>query len=148
MSAADLSERIAEIASALRAQDNRATDCPIFIVEEKRRLYGLDPGYADDAAIVWRDTENDYEEASPEVHARLETASDNDDDEEDWSRWERTAYLDQWHFVTACFTEAGCKEYIRVNGHNHRGELRVYAAGSWRNEEWRAVRDYLLGGAK
>lgn len=132
--------RIAEIGRALLTQDNRATDAPLFIVEEKRRVHGFDPAYSDQ--IAWIDTANDYEEASPEEHARLEAQ---------WARrrprpdgWTRTAYQDEWHFVTACFTEAGCQEYIRRNGHNHRGELRIYAAGSYRNEEFRAVRAFLI----
>ena len=33
----DLAAQIQEIAAHLATQDNRATDCPIFIVQEKRR---------------------------------------------------------------------------------------------------------------
>ena len=54
-------------------------------------------------------------------------------------------YQDTWHFVTACFTEVGCNDYIRLNGHNHRGKLRVYADSSYRNEEFRTVRAFLMG---
>lgn len=129
---------ITEIGRLLRTQDNRASDAPIFIVEEKRRFYGLDPAYAGE--IVWIDAEGD--EAAPEKHASLEAAWDEDGEEpEDWNR---TAYKDEWHFVTACLTEKGCQDYIARNGHNHRGELRTYAAGSYRNEEWRSVRSFLL----
>ena len=143
----DLAEQIAEIASRLATQDNRCTDCPIFIVQEKRRTYGFDPQWSDDSEIVWQDSENDYEEAGPEEHARLEALYDEGEDIP--GKWVRTAYQDTWEYVTACFTETGCAEYIRRNKHNHRGELRIYAAGSWRNDEWRAVRDLLLaiGGA-
>jgi hypothetical protein len=73
----------------------------------------------------------------------MEAAHDNGEDEPDG--WFRTAYQDTWHFVTACFTEAGCNDYIRLNGHNHRGKLRVYADSSYRNEEFRAVRAFLMG---
>ena len=132
---------MAEIGHLLRTQDNRATDVPIFIVQEQRRLYGLDPAYADDGGIVWLDCENDHAEVDAEEHARLEKLHDEGEDVP--GKWTRTAYRDEWHFVTACFTEAGCNEYIRVNGHNHRGKLRVYAAGSWRNEEWRSVYRFL-----
>lgn len=143
----DLAEQIAEIAKRLATQDNRATDCPIFIVQEKRRVYGMDPEYADDDAIAWLDCENDYDQADPEEHARLEALFDEGEDIP--GKWTRTAYQDTWEYVTACFTEAGCAEYIRRNKHNHRGELRIYAASSYRNDEFRAVRDLLLaiGGA-
>ena len=132
---------ITEIGRLIREQDNRATDAPIFVVEEKRRQYGLDPSYADDHEIVWLDSENDYEEATPEERTWLEKLDDNGEDVP--GRWTRTAYKDNWHFVTACFTEQGCKDYITLNGHNHK-ELRIYAAGSWRNEEWRTVRKFLM----
>lgn len=144
----DLAANIREIAGRLVTQDNRITDCPIFIVEEKRRTYGFDPQWSDDNEIVWLNGPNDNAEADPDEHKRLEAAwQETGDEEQDWTR---TAYQDTWEYVTACFTEAGCQEYIRVNKHNHRGELRIYAATSWRNAEFRAVRDLLValaGGA-
>lgn len=134
---------ILNIAKRLQTQDNRATDAPIFLVEEKIRVYGFDPAYANDAEIVWFDGPNDHEEATPEEHAKLEAEWQETGEEP--TDWTRTAYQDRWQFVTACFTEAGCQEYIALNGHNHRGELRVFADGSYRNEEWRAVRAFLMG---
>lgn len=134
-------DRIAEIGNLLRTQDNRITDAPLFIVQEQRRTYGFDPAYGGN--IVWIDSANDSVEATPEEHAEMEAAHDNGEDEPDG--WFRTAYQDTWHFVTACFTEAGCNDYIARNGHNHRGKLRVYADSSYRNEEFRAVRAFLMG---
>ncbi len=137
--APDLAADIRVIAARLVTQDNRITDCPIFLVEEKRRTYGFDPAYSDH--VVWRDVENDYAEAGPAKRGRLEALFRLGGDVP--AKWTRTAYQDTWEYVTACFTEAGCQEYIRVNKHNHRGELRIYAATSWRNAEFRAVRDLL-----
>lgn len=134
---------ILDIAKRLHTQNNRATDAPLFIVEEKVRVYGFDPDYADKDSIVWIDGANDHEEATPEEHAKLEAKWQETSEEP--ADWTRTAYQDRWEFVTACFTEAGCRDYIARNGHNHRGELRVYADGSYRNEEWRAVRTFLMG---
>lgn len=133
----DEADAFRKIARNLATQDNRATDCPIFIVQERRRVYGFDPAYSD--KTVWLDSDGD--EVDPEEHARLEAL--HDDAEDIPAERTRTAYQDTWEYVTACFTEAGCRDYIRRNGHNHRGELRIYAAGSWRNDEWRAVRDLL-----
>lgn len=132
--------RMTEIGQLIHTQDNRATDTPIFIVEEQRRTYGFDPDYTEDH-VAWIDMANDHVEATPEEHTKLEAQWGEDGIEPDG--WTRTAYQDAWHFVTACFTEQGCKDYIAANGHNHRGALRVYAAGSWRNEEWRAVAKFL-----
>lgn len=143
-------DRIAEIGNLLRTQDNRITDAPLFIVQEQRRTYGFDTAYSED--IVWLDSENENAEADAEEHARLERLHDecgvdrgHDEGECVPGKWTRTAYQDTWHFVTACFTEAGCNDYIRLNGHNHRGKLRVFADSSYRNEEFRAVRAFLMG---
>ena len=128
------------IGELIRTQDNRCTDAPMFVVQERRREYGYDQDRADEYA--WIDTESDYCEATAEERAVL----DRQDDEGDVpSRWEKVWYKDRWEFITACFTEQGCKDFIAADGHNH-GELRIYAYGSYRNAEFRAVRDFLKNG--
>lgn len=132
-------DRIAEIGHLIRTQDNRITDAPLFIVQEQKRTYGFDPAYSDKA--VWLDCEGGEVDAAEQT--RLEGL--HDDGEDIPGDYTRTAYQDTWHFVTACFTEKGCNDYIARNGHNHRGKLRVYADSSYRNEEFRAVRAFLMG---
>lgn len=134
----ELAAKLAAIASRLTSQDNRITDRPIFIVEERRRLYGMDPEYADDGGIVWRHWGG--HEADADEHSTLESNWDETEAEPDG--WTRTTYIDQWHFVTACFTEKGCEEYIERMKHRH-GELRIFAAGSYRNEEWQTIHGLL-----
>lgn len=125
---------IAGIQYRILTQDNRCTSEPIWIVQVCRRIYGMDPDYVSD--LAWIDEDGDP--AGPEEAAELEREYEATGDEPDC--WTRTAYIDVWEFVTACMTEAGCQAYIDRNGHNHSGELRIYAHGSYRNEEWRAVR--------
>jgi hypothetical protein len=137
----DILKKLCAIGKLLREQDNRATDVPIFLVEEKRRFYGLDADYADADEVVWLDGPNDNSEATPEEHAELEAKYDNGDSIDD--NWTRTAFKDEWHFVTACFTEQACKDYLHVNGHNLR-ETRIYAAGSYRNKEFRLIHQFLM----
>lgn len=127
-------EALAKIAHLIRTQDNRATDAPMFIVQERKRDYGYDCDFCDEH--VWLDTENDYVEATPAEVRNLESGK------MDGRRWQKTGYKDRWEFVTACFTEQGCKDFIAADGHNH-GELRIYAAGSYRNHEFRFVRDFI-----
>ena len=81
------------------------------------------------------------EEADDEGREELEEL---DKDGSVPSGWERSYYRDRWEFVTACFTEQGCKDYIAANGHNLT-EPRIYAYGSYRNNEFRAVRSALTG---
>jgi hypothetical protein len=130
-----LIERAAQL---LHTQDNRATQHPVFVVQQRRRICGVDDGYTDD--FVWMDEEWD-EVHDPELIEQLDVASSLDPPK----GYTRIGYLDIWEFVTACFTEQGCKDYIEVNGHNLR-EPRIYVESAHRNREWQAVRALLAGG--
>lgn len=137
--------KLAAIGRMIRDQDNRCTDAPLFIVQQKKRVYGFDSAFTDGDGVAWIDIANDFDEADREEHARLEAEWKDTRDEPEG--WQRTVYHDDWVFVTACFTEQGCKDYIRRNGHNLR-EPRIYADGSYRNEEFRTVREILMSLAK
>jgi len=130
-------EELAAIGKLIATQDNRATDQPLFIVQQKRRVYGIDPDYGGE--VVWLHC--DGFEADEKEFVQLEAAHDNGDD--DPENWTRISFHDYWEFVTACFTEQGCKDYIARDGHNL-NEPRIYAAGSYRNSEFRAIRNWLL----
>lgn len=146
--AADLLEKMAaapaapdelrEIGRLLATQNNRITDQPLFIVQQKRS-YVTDDDYSE--RYEWRETESgDHIEASPLRAARLELLHKH---YRETPGWQRFAMFDVWEFVTACFTEQGCKDYLRINGHNLK-ETRIYADGSFRNHEYQAVRSWLL----
>ena len=127
-----------KIGKLIREQDNRITDQPMFIVQQKRRICGMADGYADAYAWVHKDEGHEADEV---LSARL-TAKARDC--RSTGKWEQIGYQDIWEFVTACFTEKGCDDFIAVNGHNLT-EPRIYADGSYRNKEFRAVRGYLMG---
>jgi hypothetical protein len=128
--------KMAAIGERIRTQDNRITAAPIFIVQQVREFVA-DADYDNDG-IVWVD--EDGSKADAEEAARLEAEFKDTYDTPDG--WRRLAVKEVWEFVTACFTEQGCKDYIAANGHNLR-RPRIYADGSFRNAEWQAVRDYL-----
>ncbi|MGH8075604.1 MAG: hypothetical protein ACREO4_16260 [Lysobacter sp.] len=131
-------EAMARIGELIRTQDNRITDSPIFIVQQKRRICGIDADYTSN--FEWldpRDSSEVYDDAA-KAERDAERASEGLAPIE----WKQGGYIDIWEFVTACFSEQGCKDYIALDGHNLR-EPRIYAAGSYRNEEWRRVRAYL-----
>jgi hypothetical protein len=130
-------QKMADIGKLIREQDNRITDCPIFVVQEKVRDAGYDSGYA--SSYEWIDYDRDHKVAGETRAARLDAL---DDDGRKFGAWERVYYIDRWEFVTACFTEQGCKDFISRDGHNH-GECRIYAYGSYRNQEYRDVREFL-----
>jgi hypothetical protein len=130
-----LPSEIVAIIERLHTQDNRITADPLFAVQQKRRIYGVDPERCD--AVVWLDETGDYREADAEEHALFEKAETAPDG------WYRTGYIDQWEFVTGCFTEQGCKDFIACNGHNLK-EPRIYAYGAYRNAEFIALRKWLM----
>lgn len=132
---------LAKIGAAIAAQDNRATDAPIFIVQQKRS-YVTEEGY-NESRYEWRETESgDYSGPADDAELeRLEKFFSNEGHEP--KGWRRFAVMDVWEFVTACFTEQGCKDFIAINGHNLK-EPRIYAQGSYRNEEFRSIRKALI----
>lgn len=121
----------------LKTQDNRATYIPIFVVQQKKRDYGYDPNYSD--YHVWLDEE--CREADAEESSKLDKEYNRTYKEPEG--WTRTSYVDRWEFVTACFTEQGCKDYLELNGHNLK-ETRIYVESGRRNKEWEIVRNRLL----
>jgi hypothetical protein len=117
----------------LRTQDNRMTQNPMFCVQVKRRDVGYDSDYA--THRCWHDAENDV------------TIYDDDIDfagEPDGDQWDEFGFVDRWETVTVSFTEAGCEEYIRLDGHNLPKERRIYVQSFNRNPEMIAIREALL----
>lgn len=131
--------RLEYIAKQIREQDNRITANPIFIVQQRHRQYGIDPNYCED--IIWLHSD-EGEPVDDDEAERLEAEFKKTGDEPDG--YTRTAYIDSWEFVTACFTEEGCKDYLRSNGHNLK-EPRIYVESGFRNREWEFMREYLMG---
>jgi len=121
---------LAEIGERLRTQDNLCTADPMFCVQEKKTVYGLDPQWTDNP--VWIDTEDGvWEVPEPE-------------DGEETELIKQTGKFEYWETVMVSFTNAGCQEYLRLNGHNHRGETRIYVESFRRCPEMIAIREYLM----
>lgn len=132
-------DALIQIGTLIRTQDNRITNQPIFIVQQKVIDWGYGSEYAED--YKWIDnSDGEYPEADEELAAELEEMVGYGDVT---AGWEKVYYKERWEFVTACFTEQGCKDYIEINGHNL-NETRIYAEGSYRNNEYRAVREAIL----
>jgi hypothetical protein len=120
-------KELLDISERLKTQDNRITQNPMFCVQEKKRDVGYDSSYADDKC--WYDHESGdcvYEEPA------------------DLKGWKEFGYKDRWETVMVAFTEVGCQQYINLNGHNHRGELRIYAESFNRCPEMIAIREALM----
>lgn len=126
---------LAEIGGEILKQDNRCTAYPIFQVRGKRRIYGMDPDYADNP--VWIDLENECEETDPP-------------EDEDSTNLVKTGYVEIWEVITCAFTEKACLDYIERNRHRHSSyvELGVYEDSLYRNPEMIAIYNALISIAK
>ena len=124
------------IGELIRTQDNRITDQPMFVVFQKREIIGSDEHSPSRICWVW-----DGEEVSELRAKRLEALYQ---DGRDTRGYDRYAMQEVDEFVTACFTENGCKDFLRQNGHNLRQPY-IYACGSFRNNEYQLVRNWLAG---
>jgi hypothetical protein len=138
---------IKDIAQDVATQDNALTELPIFVVQQRRRTYGIESGYADDQ--VWMSNGDEPYEADAETAAKLDELQKSDYDDEiilceddEETTWIRVGYRDHWEFVTACFTRRGCEDYLQINGHNLTNP-QIYVASGYRNDEWKAMREHL-----
>jgi hypothetical protein len=120
------------IGERLRTQDNRITVDPMFCVQGRRRIYGMDPDYADH--VVWVDTEEGCRECEAPK------------DEEETQFIKKAGYKDIWETLMVAFTEDGCKEHLELNGHNYRHyeEVRIYVESFRRCPEMIAIRAMLM----
>lgn len=139
----DYMEKLYFMAHAMRTQDNASTAEPIFIVQQRHRLYGIDPDLVDDGEVVWLDCCNDYCEVEGDEAKALEEAYS--ETFEVPGEYQRTGYQDDWEFVQPFFTRVGAEAYIVANGHNLT-DPRIYVDSAYRNREWQAVRAMLLDG--
>ncbi|RAG88622.1 ead/Ea22-like family protein [Klebsiella pneumoniae] len=131
-----LPPELSTIGELIRTQDNRITDQPMFVVFQKREIIGSDEHSPSRICWVW-----DGEEVSELLAKRLEALYQ---DGRDTRGYDRYAMQEVDEFVTACFTEHGCKDFLRQNGHNLRQPY-IYACGSFRNNEYQLVRNWLAG---
>lgn len=134
--AVKLSPELYTIGELIRTQDNRITDQPMFVVFQKREIIGSDEHSPSRICWVW-----DGEEVSELRAKRLEALYQ---DGRGTRGHDRYAMQEVDEFVTACFTEHGCKDFLRQNGHNLRQPY-IYACGSFRNNEYQLVRNWLAG---
>jgi len=124
-----MNEKLKQIGELIRTQDNRITEAPMFCVQQKRRIVGMDAGYSD--KTVWVNSSSGETEES-------ETEPENNNGD-----WEEFGVFEYWEDEMVSFTEEGCKEYLRLNGHNLK-EPRIYAKSFYRCPEMLEIRKFLM----
>ncbi|HHT0933686.1 TPA: hypothetical protein ACTYZX_005123 [Serratia marcescens] len=128
------------IGELIRTQDNRITDQPFFAVMTKREIISSEDHDCD--RICWVENQSgNYVEATETQYRRLEAIYQAKYEVREG--WDRYAMKEIDVFVTGCFTEQGCKDYINKNGHNLNKPF-IYAFGSYRNDEYQTVRKFIM----
>jgi hypothetical protein len=122
-------------------QDNASTAHPIFVVQQRRRVYGFDPDYTDGANVVWLDACNDCAEIGGEEAAALEAAYQVTCEVP--PEYCRTCYADQHEFVQPFLTRVGAEAFIAANAHRLT-DPRIYVDSAYRNPEWQMIRWLLI----
>ncbi len=134
-------EKIKEIGKKMIAQNNRATQYPLFLIQTKERTTTHED-FADDWA--WLDEEggeldkekicDEHREGDEEMEPCAACGySKSYPVKEDWQFDLRAGVF---------FTEEACKEHIRLN-HYHYNEPRVYCIGAWRNDEMQSIMQHM-----
>lgn len=145
---------IAEIGALLKTQDNRITADPIFMVQQRFRVHGMDSDYTEN--YEWRDIDSgDYIIATPEQAVELNRLLEADeltrvhcDDVGGSLLFERVWYTDIWINVQPFFTEAAAQTWVKCNQHHYERPLRIYAESAHNNPEWKAIRKWLMEAAQ
>jgi hypothetical protein len=148
-------KELAELANELRTQNNRITAEPLYVVQQRRRIRGMDSAYADE--YEWyhpNDPGCTYSDGEMEevIRGELEERHGPSVSDVDWiyeqcpspcdHGYEKVYYVEYWDFVTAHFTERAAELYLRQNRHNL-NDPRVYVTSQYRCWEWNAVVEHL-----
>ena len=123
-----------EIAKELRTQDNRATSYPIYLVQERRRIWGMDSAFAENYA--WVDVDDSENIADDEQAEELEQREFDD------GKWEKVYYKDIFVTDQPFLTLKGAESYMAKERHNLESP-RIFVASGWRNEEWKALLAFI-----
>lgn len=136
-----MSDFINNLKHELLTQDGQCTADPVYLVEQKRRIYGLDGGYCDD--YVWYNIENDCE-ADEDLAKRLDESEWDFKENEEFAGWQKVYYIDEWQYLQFFLTRKAADKFIENNKHRYRNPLRVMVDSAWRNEEILKLREFIL----
>lgn len=148
-------EQLDTLVHNLNTQDNRITADPLFLVEQKNRVYGVDPDY-NTQGYIWVNEDDSSESYDTDEDLKAHLLSKGKPVEEiDWTfddtieigetTYKKLHYHEYYEFVCAHFTEAAADRYIKLNRHNL-NEPRTYVSSQYRCHEWNAVVEALKSG--
>lgn len=137
-------EELLEISKLMREQDNRSTQYPIFIVVEKKKIYGVDENWSNG-----RERKEDYDEPLCDRCEAIAEGNGPDipDECDDCPSDAFVYYREEDHepnLMAGFFlTEKACKNHIEYNDY-HYTKPSSYVVSAWRNPEMVAVMQSIL----
>ena len=135
---------MAEIANRMKNQDHRATAHPIYMVQQRRRYYGIDLDY-DPVNRAWLYDGEAVATSEEGLEEWLRANELTAERAEATGMLVETGYMDVWEWVQPFFSQRAAEDYIDKNRHNLTDPC-VYVASGHRNDEWIGVRQALVGG--
>ena len=133
-------EELIILANRLKTQDNRITANPLYCVQQKRRIYGIDLEYDPQILYQWAEDPDYSWETREEAEQELLKDDISLDDFEKYIQ--EVGYIDIWEFVTAHLTEKAAQLYIDQNKHNLKSP-RIFVSSQYRCHEFNNVIEHL-----
>ncbi len=161
-------EFVAELIESHKKHSCSTRD-PIWMVQEKKIIHGMDADYASDSNWNYDgslfDTVVDlfdsldgaerhkineyclaeYDELFPELDDSIQCEVMEEMATELKCDWYEVHHVQEWVNVQAFLTRHDADRYIKRQSHNH-GELRVYVESTWRSPQLRDVIQAILDG--
>lgn len=135
-----------EISEEMRKQDHRATQYPMFVIQDKVKIGHTEEGCLGEYSQR-RDSDSglDYDDLCESCSDLGELEMPDDCNECDDNAF--FYYTEEWQFNLTpgvFFTAKACDEHIRLNHYHYTKHARSYGIGSWRNDEMVLVQQNIL----
>lgn len=125
------------VAGLMKDQDNYATKHPMYVVQQRRRIYGMDRNYADHIAFMYEGEEITNTE-DPDCNEELEGFKKEFED----PHIDEVGYIETWEFLQPFFSERAALNFIDNNQHRYE-PLRLFVDSGHRNYEWQMIQEIL-----
>lgn len=160
---ADFAERLRHDCAGAGVRDHCTADA-IFIVEQRRPVYGIDLDYATRRVVVCEESEwsspreywDDCEDQHELLDLRAQESWDRDflelSEDDQWGilgeleEHTVTGYDERWEYVNSHFTKDAAEAFIRRKKHDYPKGLRVYVDAQSYCWEFNAIKEAILKG--
>ena len=132
----ELHRSLCEIADQIRRQNNGETGGPIFFVQKRKWIYGVDPDYHENAVPFWADRDGD--EVTEDMCKALSELWGRTANEPDGFTRAYKTYI--WYNLQPYFSRRAANAHIEDMGDDYR----LFIGSALLCHEWRTVRKFLM----